>query len=69
MGVGTSSSGAVSFGNSGELSNEKRRQLQINGHATPSPLAFKQIDTLLNQLGSSGKALRTKYFPVGKVKT
>lgn len=42
-----------------------------NGRATPSPLALKQIDTLLDQLGNSpdvvlrerGAALRTKYFP------
>jgi putative transcriptional regulator len=41
-----------------------------NGHATPSPLAFKQIDTLLNQLSQSPNAtlrersqiIREKYF-------
>ncbi len=33
-----------------------------NGHATPSPLALKQIDILLHQLGDRGEALRTKYF-------
>lgn len=33
-----------------------------NGHATPSPLALKQIDNLLQQLGEQGEALRTKYF-------
>ena len=40
-----------------------------NGHATPSPLALKQIDLLLQQLTESpdatlrdcGEALRTKY--------
>lgn len=32
-----------------------------NGHATPSPLALRQIDTLLNQLGAQGEVLRTKY--------
>lgn len=32
-----------------------------NGRATPSPLALKQIDTLLNELGNRGEALRTKY--------
>jgi putative transcriptional regulator len=32
-----------------------------NGHATPSPLALKQIDTLLNQLGEGGEVLRAKY--------
>lgn len=34
-----------------------------NGHAMPSPLALKQIDTLLNQLGERGEVLRTKYAP------
>lgn len=42
-----------------------------NGHATPSPLALKQIETLLDQLGESAdatirersQALRAKYFP------
>lgn len=34
-----------------------------NGHATPSPLALKQIDSLLQQLGDRGEALRTKYLP------
>ena len=34
-----------------------------NGHATPSPLALKQIDTLLQQLGDEGEVLRTKYAP------
>ncbi|MEP1079433.1 helix-turn-helix transcriptional regulator [Leptolyngbya sp. FACHB-16] len=32
-----------------------------NGHATPSPLALKQIDTLLSLLGEQGEALRVKY--------
>ncbi|MEP0919787.1 helix-turn-helix domain-containing protein [Leptolyngbya sp. DQ-M1] len=32
-----------------------------NGHATPSPLALKQIHTLLNQLGDGGEVLRVKY--------
>jgi DNA-binding transcriptional regulator YiaG len=32
-----------------------------NGHATPSPLAIRQIDTLLNQLGEQGEVLRAKY--------
>ncbi|HEY9895631.1 MAG TPA: helix-turn-helix transcriptional regulator [Candidatus Sericytochromatia bacterium] len=40
-----------------------------NGHATPSPLALKQIDSLLNQLAASpeaalrvrGQAIREKY--------
>ncbi|MBD1909770.1 MULTISPECIES: helix-turn-helix transcriptional regulator [unclassified Leptolyngbya] len=32
-----------------------------NGHATPSPLALKQINTLLNQLGEQGEVLRVKY--------
>ncbi|HEY9725109.1 MAG TPA: helix-turn-helix transcriptional regulator [Chroococcales cyanobacterium] len=34
-----------------------------NGHTMPSPLALKQIDTLLNHLGERGEALRTKYAP------
>ncbi|MGL5805638.1 MAG: helix-turn-helix domain-containing protein [Xenococcaceae cyanobacterium] len=42
-----------------------------NGHANPSPLALKQIDTLLTQLSSSPDAtlrkrtqtIREKYFP------
>lgn len=33
-----------------------------NGRATPSPLALKQIDLLLQQLGDRGEALRTKYL-------
>jgi DNA-binding transcriptional regulator YiaG len=33
------------------------------GHATPSPLALKQIHVLLEQLGERGKTLRTKHFP------
>ena len=44
-----------------------------NGHAMPSPLALKQINTLLNQLCESpdealrgrSKAIREKYFPLG----
>lgn len=32
-----------------------------NGHATPSPLALKQIDTLLSELGERGEVLRAKY--------
>ncbi|MBD0299252.1 MAG: helix-turn-helix transcriptional regulator [Nitrososphaera sp.] len=42
-----------------------------NGHATPSPLALKQIEMLLNQLSESVDArvrersqeIRGKYFP------
>ncbi len=34
-----------------------------NGHAAPSPLALKQIDHLLRELGDRGETLRTKYFP------
>ncbi len=42
-----------------------------NGHATPSPLALKQIDTLLNQLSDSPdvslrkrtQTIQEKYFP------
>lgn len=37
-----------------------------NGHATPSPLALKQIDSLLQQLGEQGEVLRTKYFSQGE---
>ncbi len=41
-----------------------------NGHATPSPLALKQIDLLLNQMDHSddatlqrcSQAIRSKYF-------
>jgi transcriptional regulator with XRE-family HTH domain len=40
-----------------------------NGHAIPSPLALQQIDTLLEQLGDRGEALRTKYFPEGEPKS
>ncbi|HEY9861876.1 MAG TPA: helix-turn-helix transcriptional regulator [Candidatus Obscuribacterales bacterium] len=40
-----------------------------NGHAIPSPLALQQIDTLLNQLGDRGEALRTKYFPESEPKS
>lgn len=47
-----------------------------NGHATPSPLALKQIDTLLNQLSESPdvslrkrtQAIREKYFPTKAAK-
>lgn len=42
-----------------------------NGHATPSPLALKQIETLLNQLAESpdvalrerSQIIQEKYFP------
>lgn len=47
-----------------------------NGHATPSPLALRQIDTLLNQLSESPDAtlqecahvMRRKYFPARELK-
>lgn len=47
-----------------------------NGHATPSPLALKQIDRLLNQLSHSpdarlrerSHAIQGKYFPPGEPK-
>lgn len=47
-----------------------------NGHATPSPLALKQIDALLNQLSESPDAtlrkhsqiIREKYFPTKDLK-
>ena len=34
-----------------------------NGRAKPSPLAFKQIQDLLVDLGESGEDLRARYFP------
>ncbi|MBD2115155.1 helix-turn-helix transcriptional regulator [Nodosilinea sp. FACHB-141] len=42
-----------------------------NGHATPSPLALKQLETLLNQLAESpdralqesSQAIQRKYLP------
>jgi len=33
-----------------------------NGHAKPSPLALKQIETLLRELGEEGHDLFRKYF-------
>ncbi|MBD1871270.1 helix-turn-helix transcriptional regulator [Cyanobacteria bacterium FACHB-471] len=47
-----------------------------NGHATPSPLALKQIDILLHQLSQSpnatlrerSQAMRGKYFPARELK-
>lgn len=47
-----------------------------NGHATPSPLALKQIDMLLHQLAESPDAtlrersqvMRGKYFPSRELK-
>lgn len=47
-----------------------------NGHATPSPLAIKQIDMLLNQLSESSdvalrersRAMRGKYFSSQELK-
>nr|WP_199313534.1 helix-turn-helix transcriptional regulator [Leptolyngbya sp. FACHB-671] len=47
-----------------------------NGHATPSPLALKQIDILLHQLSQSPNAtlrehsqdMRGKYFPARELK-
>ncbi len=47
-----------------------------NGHATPSPLALKQIETLLNQLAESpdgalrkcSRAIQGKYLPSRKLK-
>lgn len=46
------------------------------GHATPSPLALRQIDTLLNELSSSSNAtlrkrtqtIRAKYLPTKEFK-
>jgi transcriptional regulator with XRE-family HTH domain len=34
-----------------------------NGRAKPSPLALRQIDDLLAELGEDGRNLRVKYFP------
>lgn len=47
-----------------------------NGHATPSPLALRQIDTLLKQLAESpdttlrerSQAMREKYLPARELK-
>lgn len=47
-----------------------------NGHATPSPLAIKQLDILLNQLsessdttlGERGRAMRRKYLSSQELK-
>jgi transcriptional regulator with XRE-family HTH domain len=47
-----------------------------NGHATPSPLALRQIETLLNQLAESpdgalrerSQAIQGKYLPSRKLK-
>jgi putative transcriptional regulator len=48
-----------------------------NGHATPSPLALKQIEMLLNRLSQSADAtlrqrsqvMQGKYFPARELKT
>lgn len=40
-----------------------------NGHSTPSPLALKQIDILLEQLGDCGERLRKKYFSESEPKS
>lgn len=37
-----------------------------NGRSTPSPLALKQLEILLQQLGDRGEALLTKYFAEGE---
>lgn len=47
-----------------------------NGHATPSPLALRQIETLLNHLSESpdatlrecAQAIQRKYFPARELK-
>ncbi|WP_370588003.1 helix-turn-helix domain-containing protein [Trichocoleus sp. FACHB-591] len=47
-----------------------------NGHATPSPLALRQIEVLLNRLADSpdvtlrerSQKIRGKYFPERKLK-
>ena len=33
-----------------------------NGRANPSPLALKQIEDLLGEMGEQGQDLRAKYF-------
>ena len=33
-----------------------------NGHAQPSPLALKQIERMLQELGARGQELLKKYF-------
>jgi transcriptional regulator with XRE-family HTH domain len=33
-----------------------------NGRTKPSPLALKQIEDLLGELGENGQELRAKYF-------
>lgn len=33
-----------------------------NGHRKPSPLAMKQIEAMLIEMGSKGKSLHTEYF-------
>jgi len=34
-----------------------------NGHTKPSPLALKQVEALLRELGEEGKDLMEIYFP------
>jgi putative transcriptional regulator len=36
-----------------------------NGHTRPSPLALKQIESLLRELGDAGDDLLGQYFPEG----
>ena len=38
-----------------------------NGRAKPSPLALKQIEDLLTDLGENGRDLRVQYFPKKKI--
>lgn len=33
-----------------------------NGHTKPSPLAMKQIEMMVTELGTKGKALHTEFF-------
>ncbi|WP_417735445.1 helix-turn-helix domain-containing protein [Rosistilla oblonga] len=33
-----------------------------NGHTKPSPLAMKQIETIVLELGAKGKELHDEYF-------
>jgi len=34
-----------------------------NGHSKPSPLALRQVETLLRELGKDGRDLMERYFP------
>jgi DNA-binding transcriptional regulator YiaG len=36
-----------------------------NGHSKPSPLALRQVEALLRELGKNGEDLMAHYFPEG----